>query len=223
MQKFNNKIKLTEEQKDLLIGTLLGDGNLQSETKGRTWRYRSIHKKEHYDYINHKYIILMNLCGTEPKLYKVYDLRTNKYYERYLFSTLIQNSLRYYANMFYKYDINKDRFIKIVPLNIEKYLTPRVLAYWYMDDGSLKWKGKSNAMRICSEGFSLDDVMRLKRVINDKYNINMQLIKIKKKDIIIGYRLQINEANSILFRELIKPYLLEVMSYKVSDGNKNHL
>jgi len=223
MQKLNNKIKLTEEQKDLLIGTLLGDGNLQSETRGRTWRYRSIHKKEHYDYINHKYIILSNICGTEPKLSRVYDSRTNKYYERYLFSTLIENSLRYYANMFYKYDINEDKFKKIVPLNIEKYLTPRAIAYWYMDDGSLKWKGKSNAMRICSDGFSLDDVMRLKKVINDKYNINMQLIKIKKKDIIIGYRLQINEANSILFRELIKPYLLEVMSYKVSDGNKNHL
>jgi len=29
-------LKLNIYQKDLLIGTLLGDGNLKSETKGRT-------------------------------------------------------------------------------------------------------------------------------------------------------------------------------------------
>jgi len=223
MQIIKNKIKLTLDQKDLLIGTLLGDANLQSETKGRTWRYRSIHRKEHYDYINHKYIILNNICETQPKLTKVLDFRTNKYYERYQFSTLIQNSLRYYANMFYKYNTLLKKWVKIVPRNLAKYLTPKAIAYWYMDNGSLKWKGKSNAMRICTNSFSLDDVMRLKKIMNNKYNINMQIIKIKKKDIIVGYRLQINEANSFLFRELIKPHLIEVMKYKVSDGNRYHL
>jgi hypothetical protein len=32
---------LTQEQFDLLVGTMLGDGNLQTFTKGTTWRYRA--------------------------------------------------------------------------------------------------------------------------------------------------------------------------------------
>ena len=31
--------------------------------------------------------------------------------------------------------------MKIVPINIQELLTPRGLAYWIMDDGSLKNKG----------------------------------------------------------------------------------
>jgi hypothetical protein len=92
-----------------------------------------------------------------------------------------------------------------------------------MDDGSLKWLYKSNAMRICTENFSYICVKRLQKAILNKFNINLTLTKFKKKSIIIGYRLYINEFNSKAFRELIKPYILESMKYKVSDGNKYHL
>jgi len=44
-----------------------------------------------------------------------------------------------------------------------------------------------------------------------------------KKDNIIGYRIAINEKNTEKFRNLIKPYLINCMRYKVSDGNKGHL
>ena len=37
------KLGLTQPQIYLIIGTLLGDGNLQTYTNGLTWRYRALH------------------------------------------------------------------------------------------------------------------------------------------------------------------------------------
>jgi hypothetical protein len=113
--------------------------------------------------------------------------------------------------------------IKDVSKNIKKYLTPCAVAYWYMDDGALKWLGRSNAMRICTESFSEHGVNRLKSALSDLYNIKTQLIRKTNQGVFVGYRLAINEKNSSPFCELIKPYLVECMRYKVSNGQKGHL
>lgn len=214
---------LTQEQKDLVVGTLLGDGNLQTLTKGRTWRYRALHKEEHKEYLQHKYKILENFCQTPPVYHQVLDNRTHKFYKRWYFNTTVQNSLRYYGNLFYSYDSKTNQMVKHVPLNINQLLTPRAVAYWYMDDGSIKWLGNSNAMLICTESFTVDDVNRLKKTLKNLYDIDTQLTRKTNKNVFVGYRLAINEKNSGKFRELICPYLIDCMRYKVSDGNKGHL
>lgn len=214
---------LTQEQKDLLVGTLLGDGNLQTETSGRTWRYRALHKAEHRDYLEHKHNILKNFCQSPPIYGSIDDPRTGQTYKRLYFNTTVQDSFRYYGNVFYKKDPNSNQMIKDVPLNIEQMLTPRAVAYWYMDDGSLKWKNRSNAMRICTESFSEPGVKRLQKALKNLYNIDTQLVSKTNNNKFVGWRLAINEANSTAFREFIRPYLVPPMGYKVSDGNKGHL
>jgi hypothetical protein len=220
-------MQLTQEQKDLLVGTLLGDGNLQTFTKGRTWRYRALQKEKdfHYEYLFHKYEILKDFCDTGPIFSKILDSRTGKTYERWYFNTTVQSSFRYYGNLFYQPDTgpNPNQRVKVVPKTIEQLLTPRAIAYWYMDDGSLKWKKKSNAMRICTESFSDDGVKRLQKALKKLYNIDTQLTRKTNNQKFVGYRLAINEQNSTAFRELIQPYLVDWMRYKVSDGNKGHL
>ena len=54
-------MKLTQLQKDLLFGSLLGDGNLQTNSNGKTWRYRAIHKSQHKEYLFHKYEKMFHL------------------------------------------------------------------------------------------------------------------------------------------------------------------
>lgn len=216
-------MNLTQKQKDLLVGTLLGDGNLQTSNNGQTWRYRALHKTEHFEYIQHKYEILKDFCSNSPRCNQVLDERTNKLTERCYFNTNVQNSFRYYGNLFYKKDNITNRMIKDVPVNIQQILTPRSIAYWYMDDGSLKWLGHSNAMRICTESFTADGVRRLKTALKNLYSIDAQLIIKTNQKKFVGYRLGINEKNSKPFRELIEPYLIPCMRYKVSDGNKGHL
>jgi len=211
---------LTQQQRDLIFGTLLGDANLQTFSNGRTWRYRALHKSEHQVYLLHKYAVLETLCGpeTKPSESATLDSRTNKTYKRWSFNTLVHPSLKFYANMFYTYEPNTKKWVKNVPLNVEKFLTPAALAYLYMDDGSLKWKGKSNAMRICTESFSAEDVKRLQNALKNKYGIVTTTVNKAP-----GKRITIPEKSSEAFRKLIQPHLVECMMYKVSDGNKGCL
>lgn len=220
-------MRLTQQQSDLLVGTLLGDGNLQTETNGRTWRYRALQKAEYKDYLDHKYEVMKDYCTTGPIYSEVYDEPTRAMYQRWYFNTNVSNSFLFYGNMFYKYDPELNRMVKDVPLKIEKFLTPRAVAYWYQDDGALKWLGRSNAMRICTESFSEDGIQRLQRSLKNLYGITTTKVKKTKKvnnqTVLVGYRIAIHENSSTAFRELIRPYLIDCMKYKVSNGNRGHL
>lgn len=214
---------LIQLQKDLIFGSLLGDGSLQTENGGRTWRYRALQKAEHKDYLYHKYEILKDFCSSPPSVSQTYDPRTGKTSERYSFNTTQLSSLKFYGDMFYKYDATINKWVKDVPLKVEKFLTPTALAYLYMDDGALKWLGHSNAMRICTESFSEEGVRRIQKALNNSYQVKTTLTPKKLKDGSTGYRISIPEKSSAAFRELIKSYLVDCMKYKVSDGNKGHL
>nr|QWL15228.1 hypothetical protein [Ulva rigida] len=216
-------MKLTQLQKDLIFGSLLGDGNLQTSSNGRTWRYRAIQKSEHKEYLFHKYEILKNLCNTPPKESKISDERTGKLIKRWSFNTLTNPSLNFFGNMFYTYDSSKEKWVKKVPLKVQTFLNPRALAYFYMDDGALKWFGHSNTMRLCTESFSKEDVNRIRKSLKNLYNIDTGLTKKKLKNSKISFRISIPEKSSHSFRDLIKSYLVECMKYKVSDGNYSHL
>jgi hypothetical protein len=48
---------LTVLQKDILVGCLLGDANLQTNTQGRTWRLRMLHGENQKEYLDAKYEI----------------------------------------------------------------------------------------------------------------------------------------------------------------------
>jgi hypothetical protein len=201
---------LNQLQKDLLIGSLLGDGNMQTYSKGNTWRYRAIHGSKHVDYILYKYKILKDLCGSMPKESFTFDFRTNKVYSRYSFNTLTNPSLRLFANMFYKFDNKTQKWVKIIPIKIGLFLTPCALAFFYMDDGLLKWKGHTKAARLCTDNFAYEDVKRLQSVLMSKYKISTTLSKSRK-----GHRIEINQQNALLFYEMIKPYMHSSMTYKI--------
>ena len=205
-------MKFTELQQDLLIGTLLGDGNLQTFS-GNTWRYRAIHKKDHFPYIEHKYNVLKDICKSPPSYSSTFDLRTNKTYDRYCFNSLTHVNLQFYGNLFYIKENAK--WVKKVPFNIHKYLTPRALAYWYMDNGSLKWKGHSNAVRICTDGFALSDVKRLQYALINNFHLEVTIVKQNDQ-----FRLSINEKSYEILKPLIVPYLIPCMYYKFPDGQK---
>lgn len=216
---------LTQHQNDLVFGTLLGDGNLESETAGRTWRYRALQKKEHQPYLEHKFNVLSSHCTTGPITGQVFDDRTGKIYERAYFNSVVHADFRFFGNMFYVYDKKLRKMVKRIPPTpvLLRLLTARAVAYMYMDDGALKWLGNSNAMRICTESFPKDDVTRFREVLFKKHGIVTTQGKKTRDGIYVGDRVSIPEKSSNAFRLLIEPYLVDCMMYKVSDGNKGHL
>ena len=156
---------------------------------------------------------MKDFCNSAPSLSAVIDSRTNKQYLRYTFQTLSTDDFRFYGQLFYKQQADNS-WKKFVPSNIATFLTPQALAYWYMDDGALKWKGKSNAVRLCTDSFSSYEINILKKALED-FGLKVGIQKKNKRE-----RLSILEESYPILKELIEPFLIPCMYYKFPDGNK---
>ena len=97
--------------------------------------------------------------------------------------------------------------VKIIPKNIYDLLTPVALAHLVMGDGSKKRHG----LLICTDSYSIEDVVRLINVLIIKYRIECT-IKVRNQD---KYRIYIREGSMPLLRQIIKPYMCSSMLYKI--------
>lgn len=220
--------RLTLEQQNILVGGLLGDFSLQTGSKGRTWRLRVLHSLRQEPLLRHTYEKFKDMCTSPPAYGKIYDPRTDKSYERYYFNTTIQPVLAEYGKLFYKkastLDENSARseksntartkWVKVLPENIDELITPLGLAYFYMHDGALKWAGRSNAVRLCTDHFTVSEVRRLCETFKRKFDLDCS---IQLKD--AKPRIYIKERSYSNLRELILPHLHDSMLYKFPDGN----
>ena len=134
---FKKNVKLTDVQKDILIGTILGDACLEW---GKTYKNARLRFDQtfpnHASYLMHIFSHFYDLSGKGPKVsFRKADKRTGKVYSSVHFKTLVFPCFNYYYDLFYK---NGKKFI---PDNIIELLNARVLAYWICDDGG---KGSNN-------------------------------------------------------------------------------
>lgn len=212
----NSSTQLTSEQIDLLNGTLLGDGNLSTASGGKTWRYRAVQSNDQKDYLLKKQSILANLCGSTPPFsMDAVDKRTNLVYPRMGFNTLTSELLLPFGKAFYTLNPCTNKFEKRVPLDLFDRLNARTLAWLYGDDGALKWRGHSNATRLCVEGFTKTEVLFMIETINAKFNLSCK--PEKKRD---SYNIYFPEKSYSLLKELIGPHLHPDLYYRFPDGNK---
>lgn len=94
--------------------------------------------------------------------------------------TLAHSKWNYWNQMFYSQNDNKRT--KIIPSNscLEKYLTPRAIAYWFMDDGSLL-ANNSKGLVFHTQNFDESDVKRLANFLEQKYGLKTWVKQNKKK------------------------------------------
>jgi hypothetical protein len=206
--------KLNQNQQDILVGCLLGDANLQTFNQGRTWRLRMLQKAAHQGYLFYKYEVFKNFVTSPPIYGETFDERTEKTYKRWYFNSTTSSSFRFLAQKFYVLDPTQQRWVKRVPPDIGELLTPVGLAYWYMDDGALKWKGKSNAVRLCTDSFSEQDVNLLRDVLKKKFQLETSIQRKEGRP-----RINIKERSYTKLRELVLEHLHPNMYYKFPDGN----
>lgn len=59
---------------------------------------------------------------------------------------------------------------KVIPDEsvLQQYLTPLAIAYWFMDDGSLKSHGR--AFYLCTDSFTLKEQKVMKNFLREKYS-----------------------------------------------------
>ena len=124
-----SKINIGEPLNEIIIGLLLGDGQVQSRQLNGNSRFmygQSSLRENHLNYFNHIFDLFKPFISKEYKVKSrsFIDKRTNKTYSSILFATLTLPCLTNYRDLFYNLEGKK-----IIPNNINQLLTPRGLAY----------------------------------------------------------------------------------------------
>lgn len=187
--------KLTNIQKSVLIGKMLGDGSLRKPNSGNFGVCYS-HSEKQLEYLKYCYNILGDLSNqnidTIISGYGSTMYRTNTCFDRSI------------TELFDKWEING---IKEFPSNVK--LDPISIAFWYMDDGSLSHSDKQKD-RACfaTNGFSEKSIDNLLKELN-KFNIKG--VKYNSK----GWRIRLNKDDAEKLFLLIRKYIPDDMQYKL--------
>jgi hypothetical protein len=214
---YKTHLSLTAEQKEIIVGTLLGDASIRASNSAYNIKFEQ--KYTQVDYLLHLYEIFEPFVGTGPKMRIIHNSFHKDYGVSCWFRTYSHICLTYYANMFYAFDENRKRK-KIVPKNIHKLLTPRALAYWFMDDGSsfkLKKVNSSSATggdfsyyTLNTQSFTLIEQKILIKALKRNFNLDFTVVKDKKY-----YRIQTNLASADKFYKIISYYVINSFEYKL--------
>ena len=102
-----------------------------------------------------------------------------------------------------------------VPENISDLLTPRSVAYWFMDDGGCKsYKSKNRAYRFSTHSFPFEDQKRLIQALQDNFSIAATIQNERSH-----YRLYIRSSSTQRFLDLIRPYIHPCFDYKIQNSS----
>jgi hypothetical protein len=194
----------TQEQLDIIVGTLLGDGRLEQRSKGirgYSARLRIHHGDKQKEYVFWKYRILKNYVGAPPKrIVCGYNRKQGRYYHSWYFHTKSASEFRILYDLFYREDK------KIVPDSIEKLLTPRALAVWIMDDGCYA----KPEFHINTQSFTLEEQNRLQEILKQKFGIVSVLRPDRKQ-----WRIAVKSKSTPSLFKIVEPYIIPTMRYKI--------
>jgi hypothetical protein len=99
--------------------------------------------------------------------------KIGKLYKKWYFNTLSFEQFAEIGNAFYKQDNEEGKWRKVIPMEITNWIYDLSLAYWFMDDGSSKWKNKVLAIRFCTDCFSELEINLLINIFKDKFDLNV--------------------------------------------------
>ena len=190
---------LTNRQREIIIGTLLGDGHL--EKNGRHTRLRIDHYNKQKGYI----FWLVNELGPfslMPREIHEADKRSGKVYSRWHFSTKSLPIFDEFHKMFY---IGKR---KIIPIRLDEFITPLSLAIWYMDDGFRRKDSKG--FYLCTSSYTQEEHIKLQEILYKRFSIFTAIHHQGEY-----LRTFIPSASADIFNGLIKQYILPNLSYKL--------
>lgn len=208
LTEYKESLVLTPEQKDVLIGSVLGDGNIRILKKQACLTIS--HSEKQKEYVWWKYKIFQNWVLTKPrKEIRKYHKNQTRNLTSWRWSTISHPVLTQFYNLFYQ------KGFKDIPESIGSLLTsPLILAIWYMDDGSRKPHG--NGAFLHTQCFSMDGQIRLMQTLKRNFSINAKLSSAGLWQGRRLFRLYITAESFNPFRNLISSYLLPSMQYKIS-------
>jgi len=179
---------LSDEQRSLIEGTLLGDGAMRCKANALIEINHSVKQRAYVDW---KYQLLSALVRTPPKTRSGNGGRV-----AYRFTTLSLPELTPFYRAFYR----EGR--KVVP---PLRLTPLAMAVWFMDDGCKSYR----ALYLNTQQFDRDDQERLIAMLKGQWGIRSALNRDKTY-----YRIRIAVGSVGRFKAIVEPHVLAQLRYK---------
>lgn len=194
-------LKLSKRQRELVVGLLLGDGHLETQNGGRTYRLKVEHGSTQREYL-------------EWLAKEFQEWLISGWYEKrkggklvYGFTTVSHPAFRFYGAQFYQ------NGKKRIPPLIKKLMTPLSLAIWFLDDGSAK-SSRHRSLVIHSLGYTRKDLVVMQDALK-RFGIESAMHK-QRND---SSRLYFPFASSLIIEQFVRPILNEVpvLAYKVEN------
>lgn len=203
---YKESLKLDSLQRNFVIGSLLGDGNLRFVGKNREASLIIDHGFNQKDYVLWKYQLLKNWVLTEPKsVNRIYHKDKERILTSFRFSTISHPEFTYWHNVFY------NQGVKIIPKNIKDILvSPFSLAIWFMDDGNKN----QQAVFLNTQQFSLEEQKVLQECLLKNFGLETTINKhwvYKGKQL---YRIRVSTDSTKKMYLLVKDFLIPSMRYK---------
>lgn len=181
-------------QKQLIFGSLLGDGSVVKGKEDKNCRFSEAHSIKQKEYLLFKYEKLKPYSGKFIEYPGKYGIECK-------FSTKAHPSFNLFRKMFYAKNGRK----VIRPSTLEQITHLLALAMWFGDDGSNDvWD-----CRLATAKFSVEEIKCLINWLMTTFRIESFLHKHGKY-----WYISIRHDRS-KFKKIIKPYLPKVMHYKL--------
>ncbi len=201
------KHHLNEQQRQVVLGSLMGDGSLSPNRRDRDGtRFRMGHGADQAAYLDWKVSLLGNVGHSRT---------TNDKGAVFADFTPLPE-LAELREAVYFGDGKKHLSWEYL-----KALTPLALAVWYMDDGCFtvrskgvqaRTEGGSGRIEICVEAMSPGSRQRLVAYLRDTHGLDVSLAV---KGAAAKQHIRFTTAASARFQEIVAPYVHESMAYKL--------
>lgn len=191
----------TKRTVSLLTGMVLGDGCLKLGSTGVQLAIK--HGASQKAYLEHKAVLLGEVFGRVPKVrsinnngYPGFELAIQDPYLKSLRSFIYENGSKFFSK------------------KVLSRLDPEGLALWHMDDGNLtlhKRKESIHSREIYLNTYcSFVEAETIKEFLKERFGLDFRIAKHKE-----AFRLACNTSNAKQFVEIVKPFVIPSMNYKI--------
>jgi hypothetical protein len=192
-------VELTSEQREVILGTLLGDAHLLDRGV-----LKVSHSHTQFQYLKRLHEILASIA--KPLNYADgISSGSNETFFEFGFRTIQHSWLRSVRDLFYP------EGIKVFPSSVLSELTPRSLAFWYFDDGHLDSGLPSFALGDISDSAAHE----VARLVGDRFSLDTYLSPTSVPTCkILALRARSADAFFFLIRDFATPDMLYKMPPK---------
>ena len=122
---------LPNKLNSILIGIMLGDGSISRTSHTSNCRFEMSFGFKYKDFAESIGELFKEFIKTPVKTIEIQSSNKTKTYINYRLKTVSLPVFNYYFDMFYEFNIEKNKHVKIIPHNISDLLDSVVLAFFF--------------------------------------------------------------------------------------------